>query len=69
MISINNEEIPEHISYSSLMDYLSCGWLYYLSRIKKVKETPAWWLYGGIAVHRATEVWDNKMWGHQNESG
>jgi hypothetical protein len=36
--------------------------LYYLSRVKQLKETPAWWLYGGVAVHQATEDWDKDEW-------
>jgi hypothetical protein len=27
-----------------------------------MKETPAWWLYGGVAVHQATEDWDKDEW-------
>jgi hypothetical protein len=58
MISIDDHEIPEHISYSALTTWLSCGWLYYLNRVKKLQEQPAWWFYGGSAVHRATEEYD-----------
>jgi len=62
MVTIDGEEVPQHISYSSLTDYLNCGWLYYLSRVKQLKETPAWWLYGGVAVHQATEDWYKDEW-------
>jgi len=47
MININGDELPDHISYSSLTDYLACGYMYYLNRVKQVKEIPAWWLFGG----------------------
>ncbi len=43
MININGDELPDHISYSSLTDYLACGYMYYLNRVKQVKEIPAWW--------------------------
>jgi len=58
MVSIDDHEIPSHISYSALTTWLSCGWLYYLNRVKKLQETPAWWFYGGSAVHRAAEEYD-----------
>jgi ATP-dependent helicase/DNAse subunit B len=57
-IEINNEQLPEHISYSSLTTWLSCGWLYYLSRVLKLQEESSWWFYGGSAVHRASEEYD-----------
>jgi hypothetical protein len=58
MIEINGEKLPEHISYSSLTTWLECGWKYYLSRVQNVAEQPAWWFYGGSAVHHATEQYD-----------
>jgi hypothetical protein len=61
MIIIGEDDVlPEHISYSALNDFIACGWMYYLNRIKNVKEVPAWWLYGGVAVHEATEAYDKK---------
>lgn len=60
MIKIDDHELPEHISYSSLTEWLDCGWKYYLNKIKHLKELPAWWFYGGSAVHRATEEYDRK---------
>jgi hypothetical protein len=58
MIEISGEKLPDHISYSSLTTWLECGWKYYLSRVQGVAETPAWWFYGGSAVHHATETYD-----------
>lgn len=58
MVKINGQELPAHISYSSLTTWLDCGWKYYLSRVKQIGEQPAWWFYGGTAVHTATEVYD-----------
>jgi len=60
MITIDDNELPEHISYSSLTTWIDCGWLYYLNRVKKHQEQPAWWFYGGSAVHRATEEYDKR---------
>jgi len=67
MININGEELPDHISYSSLTDFLSCGYMYYLSRVRQVKEIPAWWLFGGISVHKASETFDLDMWKLEND--
>jgi len=58
MVRIGDEEIPKHISYSSLTTYLNCGWSYYLSKVVKVPEQSAWWFFGGSTVHRATEEYD-----------
>ena len=60
MVTIDDHEIPEHVSYSSLTTWLSCGWQYYLTRLKKVPEESAWWVFGGSAVHRATEEYDRR---------
>lgn len=67
MININGDELPDHISYSSLTDYLACGYMYYLSRVKQVKEIPAWWLFGGVAVHKASELYDLDIWKKDND--
>jgi len=58
MVTLDDYELPEHISYSALTTWIDCGWLYFLSRVKKVQEKSAWWFYGGSAVHRATEEYD-----------
>ena len=58
MIQIDNDRLPSHVSYSSLTEWLSCGWKYYLSRVQAVEESPAWWFFGGSAVHVATEIYD-----------
>lgn len=60
MIEIEGHEIPEHVSYSSLTTWLNCGWQYYMSRVQKIGEQPAWWFYGGSAVHAATEKYDRE---------
>ena len=51
-------ELPSHGSYSSLSSYLDCGWRYYLERVQKIPENPAWYFIGGSAVHAATEAHD-----------
>jgi hypothetical protein len=62
MITINGYELPPHVSYSSLTTYLDCGWKYYLTRVEKVSEIPAWYLVGGSAVHVATELYDRDLY-------
>lgn len=57
-VKINGYELPSHISYSALTTWIDCGWKYYLTRMAKVDETPAWYLVGGNAVHEATEQYD-----------
>jgi putative RecB family exonuclease len=47
-----------YISHSAMSTWLSCGWQYYLTRIKQVPESPAYWFAGGSAVHQATEIYD-----------
>jgi hypothetical protein len=68
MIEINGEKLPEHISYSALNDYLSCGWMYYLNRIKNEKERPAWWLFGGVLFHKVTEDYDRQRYEKENRA-
>ena len=57
-ILVNGYELPGHLSHSALTTYLQCGHKYYLSRIVKDAETPAWWFVGGNAIHTATENFD-----------
>lgn len=45
-------------SFSRLNSYLRCGKAYELSRITRYPEAPAWYLIGGSAVHKATEMID-----------
>jgi hypothetical protein len=52
-------ELPKHISYSSLTTWQECGWKYYLTKSRGVKEAHAVWFTGGTAVHKATENYDN----------
>lgn len=62
MLQVNGYDVPDHVSYSSVTTWLSCGWQYFLSRIAKVDEKPAIWNLGGSAVHRATEMYDLEKW-------
>lgn len=59
-MSIKLEEytLPEHISYSALSTWLTCGYQYYLGRLLGKEEAPSVWSVGGTAFHRATEKWD-----------
>ncbi len=67
-IEINGFEIPEHISYSALSTYVDCGQKYYLTRMVKVSETPAWYFIGGSAVHTASEIIDGN-WDYYKNLG
>lgn len=70
-------ELPKHISYSSLNTWQECGWRYYLTKVEGAQEAHAVWFTGGTAVHKATEVYDieggdaegiwNKVWYAQVE--
>lgn len=62
-ITINGYQLPPHISYSALSTYGDCGYRYYLTRVVDVPEHPAWFLIGGNAVHKATEMYD--LWSVQ----
>lgn len=52
---------PDYVSYSAFSDWLSCGWQYFLGRVKKVPRRPGWWFPGGTAVHAATEAYDRLL--------
>lgn len=59
-VEVNGYALPAHLSHSALTTFLQCGHKYYLSRVVKESETPAWWFIGGNAVHTATENFDRK---------
>ena len=67
MLKIGGYEVPAHISYSQLSTWLDCGWKYYLTRVEKVQEIPAWYLVGGSAVHAATEAYDRELFSKENK--
>ncbi len=54
-------ELPKHVSHSALNNYIRCGKAYELGKLG-VQESPAWWLLGGSAVHKATEWIDKGEW-------
>lgn len=54
-------ELPRHVSHSALNNYIRCGKAYELGKLG-VQESPAWWLLGGSAVHKATEWIDKGEW-------
>lgn len=68
-ITINGYALPAHLSHSALTTFLSCGHKYYLSRVVKVEETPAWWFVGGNAVHTASEWYDMDLWNNEVVGG
>lgn len=61
-LTINGYALPAHLSHSALTTFLSCGHKYYLSRVVKSPEDPAWWFIGGNAVHSASEEYDWCDW-------
>jgi hypothetical protein len=58
MIELDSVELPSHVSYSAITTWLSCGYKYFLGRLKGVEEEPSVWLVGGSAWHVATENFD-----------
>lgn len=68
-----------YLSFSSLESWLTCGEKYRLEKVVGVAQTPAWYLLGGSAVHKATELLDigdtdnptaawNQAWAEQLET-
>lgn len=49
---------PDYVSFSQLTTWLKCGRAYYLGRVQKVPETPAFYLAGGSAVHASCDAVD-----------
>lgn len=66
MIEIDGVVLPEHISHSQITTWLSCGYKYFLTKVKQVPESQTWWLAGGSAVHEATEAYDKAIWEQEN---
>lgn len=58
MIQLDEYTLPEHISYSALTTYLTCGYQYYLGRLLNLKEKPSVWSVGGNAFHKSAEYYD-----------
>lgn len=51
--------LPEHVSHSQLSSWAGrCQKAFFLQRIARAPETPAFWLLGGSAVHEVTEFLD-----------
>ena len=67
MVTINGQQLPSHVSYSSMTTWIDCGWKYYLSRVVKEPEQPAWYFVGGSALHTATEMYDRALWEGEQE--
>lgn len=66
-MTLENRTGKTYVSHSALSTWLQCGWSFYLSRIQKVPEAPAWWFAGGSAVHEATEAYDLDYFGKDTE--
>lgn len=50
--------LPEHMSYSQISSYLTCGEQYRLERVHGIKGRPSWATVGGSTFHTMTEAWD-----------
>lgn len=48
----------KYLSFSSLESWLTCGEKYRLTKVLGLDQGQAWYLYGGSAVHEATELLD-----------
>jgi len=51
---------PPHVSPSALTSWSDCGKKDQLRRIIGLKESPAWWSFGGTGLHRASEKLDRQ---------
>lgn len=58
----------ELLSFSQLNGWAGCGERYWLERVVKVPETPAWALIGGSTVHELTENYDKSRLGVDTSS-
>lgn len=53
--------LPEHVSHSQLTSWAErCQKEFFLRRIARAPELPAWWLVGGSTVHEVTEELDRR---------
>lgn len=53
---------PAHLSHSQVETLLGCGQRYYLERILKAPQVPAFYFVGGSVVHGVTEEMDHEAW-------
>lgn len=49
---------PTYVSYSQITTYTQCSLKYKLTRLDGFNDGEAWWLWGGSAVHKASEGYD-----------
>lgn len=59
---------PEHLSYSTLDGFRTCGKRFELQKVLKVEQRPGLAALGGNAVHTATEWYDLHMEGFREET-
>lgn len=61
------EAIPltEHLSWSQINSFLSCGKAYQFSRLLQYPEQPSVWLAAGSAIHTAIEQINRTHWEEQ----
>lgn len=57
-----------YLSFSSMESWLTCGERYRLEKVVGVKQGQAWYLLGGSAVHKATEMLDTQVTDNPDEA-
>ena len=62
-IMSSEAKMPGYLSHSQFTTYLDCGWRYYLEKILKIEEEPAYYFAGGTAVHSAADAVDQILIG------
>jgi hypothetical protein len=55
---MTNELAPAHLSFSQVGTILQCSHRFYLERILRAPQNPAWYFAGGSTVHAVTEEMD-----------
>lgn len=52
---------PDHLSVSQIHSIQECSWHWFLERVARIPQRPAWALVGGKAFHSATEKLDKQV--------
>lgn len=57
------EVLVDHLSFSQLRTWASCGEQHRLERFVRVPRRPSWYFIGGTALHECTETYDLRSLG------
>lgn len=63
--TVTIDGLPPHVSWSSFDQYLSCPKRWQLGRLVRVEQRPMWAGVGGSAVHKATELYDLRIFSNR----